>query len=283
MLHFLVVTAPLCWSSEPAAFLEEEIAVRLKNGRTIHGVVDAGSNASELRLRSGTESVRILRTIRRSDIANITQHGDSTLPSAHLPATPTVAQAPPKVRPRIVTMQSLGAILPSTVPAETEAVQRVSSVTIDPRIANWDGDVETDGLLVDIMPLDRFGNRVAALGTVEVELYVPQRRQFDLAPLSGGDTLELVERWSRQIEWTSYGRNGARLQLPFGAIHPELQPDWTASWYGLVHLRFVVPGQGVFEDSRDGVRVRPWAPNRDQLELNSGQRFLPTESLGRRE
>src|SRR5207237_1020985 len=78
-------------------------------------------------------------------------------------------------------------------------------------------------------------------------------------------------------------RSGVRLRLPFGAIHPELNPNWTASWYGLVHIRFSIPGHGVFEDSRDGVRIRPWAPNRDQLEMNTGQRFLPTENLGRRD
>jgi hypothetical protein len=156
-------------------------------------------------------------------------------------------------------------------------------MTIDPRIANWDGDVETDGLMIDIAPLDAAGNLVAANAVVEVELFAPQRRDFALAPMSGGDTLELVERWSQPIQKDQYGSSGARLRLPFGAIHPELRPEWTASWYGLVHVRLVVPGHGVFEDSSDGVRIRPWAPNRDRLEQKTGQRFLPTERLGRAE
>jgi len=101
--------------------------------------------------------------------------------------------------------------------------------------------------------------------------------------MSGGDTLELVERWTRAIAPEDFGSSGVRLRLPFGAITPELQPNWTASSYGLVHMRLAIPGQGVYEDSRDGVRVRPFAPNRDRLEMKTGQRFLPTENLGRRD
>lgn len=154
---------------------------------------------------------------------------------------------------------------------------------MDPQIANWDGDVEADGLIVDVAPLSLDRRIVPANAAVEVELFAPQRRTFDLAPQSGGDTLELVERWTRTIAPGDFGASGARLHLPFGAVHPELRPEWTASPYGLVHLRLVVPGQGVFEDSRDGVRIRPWAPNRDRLEIKTGQRFLPTENLGRRD
>jgi hypothetical protein len=105
---------------------------------------------------------------------------------------------------------------------------------------------------------------------------------FDQAPKSGGDTLELVERWTRSIAPADMGPSGYRVRLPFGAIHPELSPDWLAWWYGLVHVRLAVPGDGVFDDSRDGVHIRPGAPNRDQLEMNTGRRFLPTENLGRR-
>ena len=154
-------------------------------------------------------------------------------------------------------------------------------MSMDPYIANWDADVETDGLVVEVAPLDAYGTLVPASGTLEVELFAPQRRVFHHAPLSGGDTLELVERWTRALNAVDFGPRGVQVRLPYGAIHPELRPDWMASWYGLVHVRLTIPGHGVFEDSRDGVRIRPWAPNRDHLEMNTGRRFLPTERLGR--
>jgi hypothetical protein len=96
-------------------------------------------------------------------------------------------------------------------------------------------------------------------------------------------SLELVERWTRSVNAADFGPRGVQVRLPYGAIHPELRPDWMASWYGLVHVRLTIPGHGVFEDSRDGVRIRPWAPNRDNLEMNTGRRFLPTERLGRQD
>jgi hypothetical protein len=158
-----------------------------------------------------------------------------------------------------------------------------TTMVMYPYIANWDGDVETDGLVVEVAPVDAYGALVAASGTLEVELFAAQRRVLHHAPLSGGDTLELVERWTRSVNASDYGPRGAIVRLPYGAIHPELRPDWMAGWYGLVHVKLSLPGHGVFEDSRDGVRVRPWAPNRDQLEMNTGRRFLPTERLGRYE
>jgi hypothetical protein len=148
-------------------------------------------------------------------------------------------------------------------------------------VANWDGDVEMDGLVLDVAPVDANGYLVPADATVQVELFAPQRRNLADAPQSGGDTLELVERWTRAIAPEEYSPSGARLRLPFGAIHPEIDMDWAASWYGLVHVRLIVPGHGVFDGSRDGVRIRPWAPNRDNLEMNTGRRFVPSERLGR--
>jgi hypothetical protein len=156
-------------------------------------------------------------------------------------------------------------------------------VAFDSHIANWDADIETDGLIIDIAPLDLDRQLIPISGTLEVELYAPQRRTLDLAPQSGGDTLELVERWTLALTPADFGPTAARLRLPFGAITPELQPNWTASHYGLIHIRLAIPGHGIFEDSKDGIRIRPWSPNRDRLEQKTHHRFLPTENLGRRE
>ena len=171
-------------------------------------------------------------------------------------------------------------MIPGSSPAELPPP--VTTIAFDARVANWDADVETDGLVVDLYPLDAYGNIVPVRGTAEVEFFASQRRDFQYAPLSGGDTFELLERWTRSFEPFDVGSGGIRLRLPFGAIHPELRSDWLAWPLGLVHVRLVVPGAGVFDDSRDAVRVRPWAPNRDYLEMNTGRRFLPTERLGRK-
>jgi len=166
-------------------------------------------------------------------------------------------------------------------PAPPVYLPLVRTITFDVRIVNWDADVETDGLVVDLMPIDGDGFLTPVSGSVEVEFFAPQRRVFQHAPKSGGDTFERVERWTVPIDAADFTVNGVRLRLPFGAIHPEFDSDWFASPYGLVHVRLTSAGHGTFDASRDGVRVRPWAPNRDQLELHNYPRFLPTEAVGR--
>jgi hypothetical protein len=178
-------------------------------------------------------------------------------------------------QPQPPLLEELHPAVPAPLPRE------VVTIVFDAFIANWDADVETDGLVLDVAPLDAEGYIIPADGTLEVELFASQRRAFHHAPLSGGDTLELAERWTRAINPAELRPGGYRFRLPFGAVHPELDPDWLAYHYGLVHVRLAIPGHGVFEDSRDGIRIRPWAPNRDYLEMNTGRRFLPTERLGR--
>ena len=116
-------------------------------------------------------------------------------------------------------------------------------ISFDAFIANWDGDVETDGLIVDLLPLDNYGNLVRAGGVAQIELFASQRRTMQHAPRSGGDTFERVERWTQAIEPAQIGPSGVRLRLPFGQIHPELDPDWLAYNYGLVHVQFVFSGR----------------------------------------
>lgn len=274
-------------SSQTAAFCQDQmqtVTVNLTDGRQFHGQIDPQSTRERLVLRSASGPVTIWRPLPWAQLARV-ESGGQPLDLSELRAQAAASSPAPNPLTKTIRLRTLGTPAPPKPPKPDTAppiqVPRVTNVAIDAALANWDADVEADGLLVDLSPLGADGALAAVAGTVEVELYVPERRTFDLAPLSGGDTLELLERWTRAIEPGDFGPSGARLKLPFGAIHPELRPDWVASHYGLVHLRFSAPGHGVFEASRDGVRIQTWAPNRDRLELQTGSRFLPTETLGR--
>jgi len=266
-----------------AGAAEEQATIEVASGRIFSGVIDGGSDRDVLVLRSLSGGITVKRPIRWERVVAIEVSG-SRRDVAALRAE--YSKKPPSAT---VSSDRKFDIKSWPVAGSSDGVEnvlpppQVATVAFDPQIANWDGDVETDGVVIDVTPLNQSGYVVPAAGTLEVELFAPQRRTLDLAPQSGGDTLELVERWTRAIGPENYGPRGARLLLPFGAITPELQPNWTASHYGLVHARLSIPGQGVFDYSRDGVRVRPWAPNRDRLEMKTGQRFLPTENLGRRD
>jgi hypothetical protein len=276
---------------------EPAVVVHLASGRQFRGEIDSASTAQMLVLRTTTGNITLRRPIDWQRIVRLEVDGQAVevakvraAASRDRGAGITSRESGANnVRPLLRKIELMGE--PTTATPElisepqplAEPQPRVAMVAFDPSIANWDADIETDGVAITVAPLDSDGYLVPAGGTLEVELYVPQRRTLDLAPMSGGDTLELVERWTRAIAPEDFGSSGVRLRLPFGAITPELQPNWTASSYGLVHMRLAIPGQGVYEDSRDGVRVRPFAPNRDRLEMKTGQRFLPTENLGRRD
>jgi hypothetical protein len=266
---------------------EPQLAVHVASGRQFRGTLDSTSTSDKLVIRSEQAGITLRRPIRWERVARATVDGSpievNALRTMAVSRQPTSTDKPPVLKK--IEMRSEAPI--QAAPAEreplVEELPRVAMVVFDAAIANWDADVETDGVLIDVAPVDINRRLVPVSGTLEVELFAPQRRTLDLAPQSGGDTLELVERWTRAITPDDFGPSGARLRLPFGAITPELQPNWTAWHYGLVHVRLAIPGHGVFEDSRDGVRVKPWAPNRDRLEMKTGQRFLSTENLGRRE
>jgi hypothetical protein len=264
---------------------EPSLLVQLASGRQFRGTIDGTSSDQQLVLRSLERNITQWRSINWERIV-----------AAQLDAAPIqivqLQELARLERDRAATDQrhtrrSLIEIRGTPIDAVPLAVPppvsppRVVTVTFDAFVANWDGDVETDGLVLEIAAIDEFGYLAAANGTLQVELFAPQRRVFHHAPLSGGDTLELVERWTRAVSADNVGPAGFRVRLPFGAVHPEIDFDWVASWYGLVHVQLALPGHGVFEDSKDGVRIRPWAPNRDNLEMNTGRRFLPTERLGR--
>lgn len=284
ILAFGLIMAVIGFSTARAD--ESPAIARVENGREFRGTIDATSNANELVLRTDSPGISLKRGIRWERLVNLSVSGsprDIPALRAEFRNRTPAPQLPSLLR--TVELRAWPVVPASAQTDDTTAgpSARVATVAFDSQIANWDADIETDGVVLDVAPFDTHGNLLPVNGTVEVELFAPERRIFDQAPQSGGDTFELVERWTRAITPADYGPRAARLQLPFGAITPELQPNWTATAYGLVHARISIPGHGVYASSRDGVRIRPWAPNRDRLEMKTGQRFLSTENMGRRD
>ena len=243
------------------------LTVKLASGREFTAHVDARTDADRLWLRFSSGGGSILRPIAWDRITAARSDGQD-VPLAELPelAVKIKSAAPPR-------SEEFPA-LPEQPPPSS-----VASIRIDVWLANWDGDVETDGLSLQLTPVDERGNLVPVRGTVDVELFAARERKYHEAPQSRGWSTELVQRWSEGIEQAEVGREGIILRLPFGAIHPEFTSsidDW-----GLVHVRLVVPGSGVFEQSLDGVRLRNWAPVRSGRFGKNGQWFFSTEKTGR--
>jgi hypothetical protein len=276
----MVAGSTAALGQEPTAAAPQPLTVELASGRKFTGLVDIKTNDQYLVLRFTRGGASLKRPIEWSRIVKASVEGQPIAAETLRATAEGMKSQEPGVGDRESEVENRdGEDREGEAPAEPELPGTVASVTFDARLANWDGDVETDGLMLDVLPLSEDGYLLPARGTVEVELFAPQHRVFHHAPLSGGDTLERVERWTVAVAVEDFTANGARLKLPFGAVHPEFDWDWTP--VGLAHVRLVVPGDGVFEDSLDGLRIRPYAPNRDRYEMNRGRRFVPTERVGR--
>jgi hypothetical protein len=282
LLAVPVLFAGMLYSAGSPIAAEDSVRITVSGGRSFEGQVDAATDDEHLVLRSGSDRAWIGRTIVWSRVVDGEYDGEAV-----------GVEALKAIADRIKTPSPVPQPLPDNLNQATQnAVQAngatdyalllppsVSAIAFDAVLANWDGDVEADGLIVYLQPIDRWGSYMAATGSVEIELYAPQRRAFHHAPRSGGTSHELISRWTCAVGPGDFGPRGAMLKFPFGAAHPEFDGDLGA--HGLVHVRMTVPGSGVFEDSQDGVRIRPFAPLRDGLQLNTGRRFLPNELTGR--
>jgi hypothetical protein len=277
------IVAALCLAAiASAGATEPEAAVWLSSGRQFRGIVDPASSQERLILRKEQSGITIRRPIAWESIERVQIDGRPEPVTAWRQSLP--AMSPPGTRAvKIELRGSATKTIPSPAAPLPPPPPPATSLSFYASIANWDADVETDGLIVELMPITSQGAMTPVSGTVEVELWAAQRQPaLDLAPRSGGATIELVERWTRAVSVADFGTSGAVLKLPFGAVHPEIDASWPASTYGLVHVKLTVPGQGVLEASRDGISIRPFSPLRDRLERKGENRFLPTERVGRR-
>jgi hypothetical protein len=254
--------------------------VEVRSGRSWDGIIDARSSEQQLVLRVERGRMTLWRPVAWDEIQTASLNGVSTtrdelkrqIKTLATPAKSNAERAKPD--PEI---SSPADSLPEQKPPLT--TPKVISIACDALLANWDADVEADGLVIYLQPLDSWQQMVLVSGTLEVELYTLQARTFHHAPHSGGRSVEPIVRWSQAVNVTDYTFRGAQIRLPFQAAHPEF--DDTLGAYGLVHIKFSAPGSGVFEQTIDGVRIRPWSPLRDYLQLDTGRRFLPHETTGR--
>ena len=268
--------------ASPSSTAAETVVVRLQNGRQLSATIHENSDDQRLWLQYGTRAVTVIRPVAWQDIAEAS-HQDRQIDITQLkalairPASPEAAISP---EPRIVRISAAdqhdaGESMARRAQQALGFTSQVRSVTFDASLANWDGDVETDGLLVRLYPIDSLGEFTTASGTLNVEFLARRQRAFNDVPSRGGASLDRIGRWSVQIDEADFRHGAATVKLPFQAIHPEFDTDWFAD--GLVHVRFTVAGVGTFEHSLDGVRTRPFSPLRDAEQTQTGRRFLPSE------
>ena len=256
-----------CAAAEPPA----PLTIEVEGGAKFTGLVDSRTDERRLWLRFEEGTAAIWRPFTWQRVVAASHAGRSVATSD----LPDLARKIQSSRTQVVQPRR-----PAPAAAESAPLPAApAALAIDASLANWDGDVESDGLSLDLRVVDAEGLATAAAGTLEVELFAPRIRKYHEAPQSRGYSVDLIERWSLPVAEDSFRGGQARIRLPFGAIHPEF--DRRVDAVGLVHVRLAVPGHGVLEQSLDGVVLRPWSPTRDALLDNTGRQFLPAEGTGR--
>lgn len=276
-----IAAAPLFVGSTTAA----EVSIALVDGRRFTADVDAATDDARLWLRFGNGPTTIRRsfpwsTVRQMregavdvDAARLRELGGAARRASTSTASPANSVvAPPTARGSFRTWK-LPTDAPSSLPAFAGTVR---AIDIDAYLANWDADVESDGVVLTIAALDDYGSPAPVVGTVEAEL-IGER----LPPYSLGNAFPVIGRWQQVVTAADVSAEGGvhRLRFEFQAQHPDYQLYLPR--YALLHVRFSIPGQGTFEASRDGISLRGFTPVRDRLEAASGTRLSPLEQTGR--
>lgn len=249
------------------------VTVSVESGRMFTGAVDTASNAERLWLRFDSVGMVVRRPVAWSVVRGV--HADGRLiPLEQFRRElerwkssiedPIPADFAPGAEPRAE----------SGISDDAGPPARVRSTQIEATLVNWDADVEADGLLVRVAAVDAFGNRVAAHGSVEVELIGEGPGTTAVR-----QTFPLLGRWVRPVEPASLGPNGYEFWLEFQALDPEY--DLALGPVGLIHARLVVPGSGTFEATTGPTVLRPANAVRDRLQQQAQTRFFANEQTGR--
>ena len=211
----------------------QPVTVTFKNGRRAKAYLDPRTDSVHLWLRFGTDRTRLTRLVDWDDVT-IVRHDGEVISRDDAPLSArTDTKAPSSAtRPSDLKRESFTA-LSHTSPAEFKE-PRTRSVRFDTTIANWDEDVEVDGLMIQVVPVSASGQPATFRGQMHVELWAMRRVEQDSSPHSTGRTLEILSRWSVPIH---VGREDPQpwIKLPFQTRHPEFDANWSS--IGLVHVQ----------------------------------------------
>jgi hypothetical protein len=259
----------------------EIVSVRVASGRTFRGAMDARTTQRRLWLRVDQGGVSVLRPVDREAVIDA-QRGEQTLSRDELFSAIDELMS---VRPRTARVDA--AVRPDSTKGEAVAVAisaddsevdlghyspmpPVQSLQVDATIGSWTWGADSDGIILDVLPLDGEGCLTIAEGTLEVDLFGDQSG----SPTRGQD-YHLLGHWVVKLEAAQITPNGARFRLPFQAVSPDFRND--LSPFALVHVRLTAPGQGMFDATTGAIRLRRYNGLRDRLQQTTGSRFFPNE------
>jgi hypothetical protein len=256
---------------------EDTVTVQSRDGRILTGEVDTRTDENLLWLRCTAPSILVMSSVQWSQVVVAQYRGQALSAAEFRPlAEKLKSKLPADFFPSdFAWLGGASQSRPISRTSEPGIRQhpKVQSLHIEAAVANWDADVEIDGLELRVFPCAADGEIVPTHGMISVRLigHYPY-------PTNRKDAFRELARWGKKVRTTDYGDWGAVYRFPFQNVHPEF--DLASSADGLVHCKLGVPGQGNFEASVP-ISLRPYNPLREQLQLHQRKRFFPRERTGR--
>jgi hypothetical protein len=258
--------------AETSTSSSDVVIVETHDGRRLSGQVDARSDGDQLWLRREQPSIVLVVPTAWSNIASATVAGASVTPLTLKQQYAEFASAGPRALLPQVELP-INAV-PTRLAPPIRRVRVRNLEIVCATIANFDRDVEPDGIEVTIAAVGDDGLPIAVRGTLRAEMYGERRPLYE--PEAEFDELA---RWTQRVQPEDFVDGLATYQLPFRTTAPEWEFDLLPD--AILTVLLGAAGHGNYAASAPVV-VRKFNPLRDDLQQYRGLRFLPTELHGAR-
>jgi hypothetical protein len=270
----------------PAA---EDAVIELQDGRVVQGQIDEATDETRLWLRREAAGVQVTSGFAWGQI-RLVQSGQQSYRGCDFQAVAQSTKTPGKLyRELDVAIEGGPKQSPALLPAAHQssanvgerlrlsaAERRVKTLYIEAYLAQWDGDPQADGLRVFVYPLAADGELVPVNGQIDLYLLGEVERASGVVASPQMPQFRELERQSATVRSGDFKRGAAVIELPFRQFHPDVYFD--VARQAVVHARLGVPGQGLFLASDANVQLRGFSRIRDELQMQTRQRFFPTEN-----
>jgi hypothetical protein len=251
--------------------LVPKISVQTTDGRTLTGRIDRASDENQLTLVLATSRIVVTTQVLWKDINQATVGGKSWT-AQRLRSEWKQLRLPNRLflKNDHVAKPEVEADRPVSLSNQVESMRAIAWLN------SWDRDAEPDGLELLIQLLDKTGRPIEAPGSYTARLVgLPKEFTGGQSTLKRTRKTVELEKWGDRIRSTRFEEGTLRVRLPFRRFDPNLALDIAA--YSLLEVEYGIAGKGVFKASIADVLVREPSFFRDELQLRTGRRVLPSE------
>ena len=260
----------------------EQVAVQMRDGRELRGEVDVRTDQETLWLRTTAPSIVLRSAVAWEEVVQARRDGQTLSVEELRVLAPTVKtklddQFFADSKPAEGRLRTAASTFPDEDAAQSSHKVRV--LRIDATVANWDRDVEPDGLRVVVAPVDALGEVVPVDGQISLKL-IGQAQQTLTSERSRQRRLfPELGRWTLSVRKKDFTSWGATYDIPFRESNPTF--DLAISPAALLHASLGVSGQGTFKASNAHIWLRDLSAIRDELQLRTNRRYFPAEDARR--